>query len=178
MKKIISVILCFCFVAALCGCNQTAEEETSLNSSDGFVSVSVVCEKTEVAAGEDVTVALNIKNAMFTACFDIFVYASEELDYVSAETELINNQLMLAANYMEGEVAYVAVRGIVATAFDIDDKNVCTIVYKVPENAKTGDTFEIKVECPVYQLAVDSSGNDVYDVNETVVTNSLTLTVV
>ena len=70
-----------------------------------------------------------------------------------------------------------AIRGIVAETYDLPDNDVCTIKYKVSEDAVPGDVINVILQVPAYQLGLDESGNDVYSVNEDVVLNNITFTV-
>lgn len=164
MKKIfclaIALLMIFSFVSCTGGGEEVSSDDTE--ASDVPV-VSLVCEKTKVTPGEEVTVKVHISNAPLTACFDIFTYADAVLECEAVETP--DSDVILAANKeeMNGEV-YAVVRGMVASTYDILDDDVCEIIYKVRDDASSGTKINLTLQVPVYQLGLDETGNDVYSV--------------
>ena len=182
MKKIVSflliALLLFSFVA--CASNGSDENTTTAAAEENsdMPIVSLRSDKTEVSAGDIISVYVHIKNAKHTACFDIFLYADEKLDYEIAASQIANTELILAANYLDGEdEGYVAIRGIVATAFDLLDNDIYRIDYKVSDKVQSGDKLNFNLQVPSFELALDASGNDIFAVNEYLQTNNLTVSV-
>lgn len=179
MKKIIALFLCvlFCFSAMSCS-GGTEETTASENNQVNTVvpRIKLVLDSAAVVAGETVDIAVNISEAPLTACFDVFVYAPQQLTYESSDS--LHSELIIASNIVESDNGkYVAVRGMVATTCDLSDDSVCVIQYKVSEDVKSGDELVLTVQVPLYQIGTDENGNDVYSVSESVVTEDLTLIV-
>ncbi len=179
MKKITALILSvlFCFAVASCS---GGEEQTTVSDDAGANTVApkvkLVLDSAAVIAGETVDVAVNISEAPLTACFDIYVFAPEQLIYESSNS--LHSELIIASNVVEREEKEcVAVRGMVATTCDLLDDNICVIQYKVPEDAKSGDEIVFAVQVPLFQIGTDANGSDVYSVSSDVVTENLTLIV-
>lgn len=179
MKKILCVILSLVFVFSFVACTDGNNEDanTSETSSDSGVPViSLVNEKTAVEPGEEVQIELHVKNAPLTACFDIYIYADEMLEYITSET--VSSELILASNQEEADgIKRVVVRGMVAATYDILDDNICTVTYKVSEKAPSGTKLNLTVQSPMYQVGLDESGNDVYSVSDKIEFNGLVLEV-
>ncbi len=177
MKRIVALILSALLVLCFTSC-QTEEktEETTVDESTVVPVVSLVCDNTTVKAGETVELRVNVRNSLFTACFDIYVIADELLVYESNRTSA--GSMMMAANFEEKDgISRVAIRGIVAETYDLPDNDICTVTYKVSEEAVTGDVINVILQVPSYQLGLDESGNDVYSVNDEIILNNITLTV-
>lgn len=178
MKKILSIILSLLFVLSLAGCAiGTAGDTTEGDESEktDVPVVSVICDKTTVTAGEEIEVRVHIDNAPRTACFDVYVVADETMSYVSSES--FSAELILASNVVEDDPQTVIVRGMVAATADIYDKEVCTIKYKVSEDAKAGTKVSFSLLCPLYQIGFDESGNDVYSLGDNINLKGLVLEV-
>ena len=84
---------------------------------------------------------------------------------------------IMAINRIYKAMPTVAIRGIVAETYDLPENDICTITYKVSEDAVSGDVINLVLQVPTYQLGVDKSGNEVYDVEKQVETKNLVLTV-
>lgn len=177
MKKIFFAVIAVLLVISFAACsdkepvNETTTEETS-----SVPVVSLKTDNTAVKAGESVEIVVNISQSPLTACFDIYVVSDSLLIYEKNSASA--GEMMMAANFKEEDgVERVAIRGISAQTFDLPDNDVCTITYKVSEEAVTGDVINIVLQVPSYQLGLDESGNDVYSVNEELTLNNITLTV-
>ncbi|MBR3768033.1 MAG: hypothetical protein IKL10_07335 [Clostridia bacterium] len=182
MKKILSIALVLIIVLSLTACSGSNSDETTSDEFGGNENsapvVSLICDNTEVSAGDTVSVYIHIKDALYTACFDIYVYADEKLVFESEEAEVLNANLIMAANIMDEDTDdYVAVRGIVSTTYDLPDNNIYRLDYKVSGDATSGDKLSVMAQVPTYQVGFDKSGNDVYSVEEEIQINNLVLTV-
>lgn len=166
MKKIFCITLALVIIFSLASCSSGGEATTSDTESVAEVApvVSLVSEKTTVSPGEEITLLLNIKDAPLTACFDVYVYADDYLEYVTSET--VSSELILAENSEEknGE-EYFVVRGMVASTYDVFDEDICTVTYKVSEAAAAGTKINLTLQAPIYRIGFDESGNDVYNVD-------------
>ncbi len=165
MKKILSIIIALLTVISLVSCSSGGEETTTAAEDDSVVPViSLVSQKTAVKPGEEIKITLHISDAPFTACFDVYVYAENMLEYVEVKT--LPSQLILAANKeAKGGEEYVIVRGIVAATYDVLDDDICEITYKISEDAPQGTKINLTTRAPLYQVGMDESGNDVLSVN-------------
>lgn len=183
MKKIISLLLIMSVLVSFAACKNgnnggNNSEETTVNTEVVTPVVTLNCDKTEVAPGEEISVVVHVANAPKTACFDIYLYADEILEYKSASSKSIE-KFQLEANGMtdaDGK-PYVAIRGIVATCVDILDNDIYTIKYIVSDNAVSGDEIEIKIKCPMFQVAFDENGNDVSNCAQNMEFSALSFTV-
>lgn len=179
MKKILSVILALMLAASLAGCsagNQNGTDDETTAAVDAPV-ISVVCDKATVTAGEEIEVKVHIGNAPLTACFDIYVMADDAVSYISSKNP--SSELILASNLEEeGGTSQVVIRGMVASTYDVLDENVCIIKYKVSDAAAAGTKISFSLKCPLYQVGLDESGNDVYSVEGNVSLNGLVLEVI
>ncbi len=166
MKKIFCIALALVMIFSLVSCTSGGEETTADTESGAKAApvVSLVSEKTTVSPGEEITVSINIKDAPLTACFDVYVYADDYLEYVTSET--VSSELILAANSEEknGE-EYFVVRGMVASTYDVIDEEICTVTYKLKEDAVAGTKINLTLQVPIYRIGLDESGNDIYSVN-------------
>lgn len=171
MKKIICLFLVGVMIFALASCgNESKEttiasdsaENTTLDVNSVTPEVTFTCEKNEVAPGEEISAFIYVKNAPQTACFDMYVYADNRLECDKIKCGYVEN-FQLEANRLSDADGnkYVAVRGMVATCRDILDDDICTLTYKIPADAASGDKYEITMKCPVYQIAFDENGNEI-----------------
>ncbi len=167
MKKILSITIALLMVLFLVSCSSGGEETTvdATADADGAAPVvSLVTEKTAVKPGEEIRIMLHVSNAPLTACFDVCVYADNQLDFVDVET--MASKLILAANQeKKGAEEYVIVRGIVASTYDVLDDDICEITYIVSQDAPAGTKINLTASVPVYQIGADKSGNDVLSVS-------------
>ncbi len=166
MKKIFCIVIALLTVLSFASCSGGGETATSENAGETATApvVSLVSEKTTVAPGEEIKVALHVANAPLTACFDILVFADDTLEF--AEVKTCPSELILAANSEEksGE-EYVILRGMVAATYDVADDDMCNITYKVKDDVPAGTKISLTLQVPTYQLGVDESGNDIYNVD-------------
>ena len=180
MKKILSLSIVFVLIFSLSACKGNGDEQTT-SATDALGNspiVSVLCESTEVSAGDTVEIFVHIAQSKYTACFDIYLYADEQLEYQSAIAKGSDQSLILAANLMDDETGeYVAVRGIVASTTDIMDDDIYSIEYKVADDVESGAKLCVNIQVPAYQLGIDERGDEVYSVTEDVQINNLVLTV-
>ncbi len=163
MKKIFSFTIALLMVLSLAACSGGNEATDETTEKTAAPVVSLVAERTEVLPGEEITVTVNVSEALLTACFDIFVFADDGLEVASVET--CPSELILAANSKEedGE-EYVIVRGMSASTYDVADEDMCVITYKVKDDVAAGTKISLTLQVPTYQLGVDESGNDIYNV--------------
>lgn len=163
MKKIFSFTIALLMVLSLAACSGGNEATDETTEKTAAPVVSLVAERTEVLPGEEIAVTVNVSEALLTACFDIFVYADDGLEVASVET--CPSELILAANNKEeyGE-EYVIVRGMSASTYDVADEDMCVITYKVKDDVAAGTNISLTLQVPTYQLGVDESGNDIYNV--------------
>ena len=175
MKKIFGIVLSLMLVFSLVSCSSGSQGDAteSTTEENGYV-ISLHSDNTAVNAGEEVTVKVHIKDIPFTACFDIYVFADEQLEYVTSETAELD--LYLASNIDEN-AGGVVVRGMVASTESIADEDICTITYKVSEDAASGSKINLNLQIPLYQVGFDKSGDDVYEISESIVLENLILEV-
>ena len=77
MKKLISSVLVLLLIFAFTACNsEPAGEESTTEEAPAVPVVSLIADDTSVKAGDTVELKVNIKYSPFTACFDIYVFAS------------------------------------------------------------------------------------------------------
>lgn len=177
MKKLISSVLVLMLIFAFAACNsETAGEESTTEEASAVPVVSLLCDDTSVKAGDTVELKVNIKYSPFTACFDIYVFADEGFVY-EKNTVTPCEMILVANNDNKDGNEKVAIRGVVAETYDLPDNDICTITYKVSEDAASGDVINVILQVPSYQLGLDESGNDVYSVNEDIILNNITFTV-
>lgn len=181
MKKLISILVVLSLLFSFAACSSGNTEENTSSSADVDNDIPVISlhsDKSEVSAGDIISIYVHIKNAIHTACFDVYVYADEKLEYELATAQALSPEFILAANYLEDENnGYVAIRGIIATAYDIPDNDIYKIDYKVSDEVKSGDKLTFTVDSPSFELALDASGNDIYSVSEYLQVNNLTVNV-
>ncbi len=178
MKKIFSVIFSLILVLSLAACGTDGGNDSTsddLSTGKGTPVVSLLCDKTAVSAGEEIEVRVHVDNAPRTACFDIYVQADEAAFYISSESFV--PEMIIASNVEESDPQSVIIRGMVAATFDVYDRDVCTISYKISEDVEAGSKISLSLRCPLYQLGLDASGNEVYSVGENIVLNGLVLEV-
>lgn len=164
MKKIICVAIALLMLFSFVSCSGGSETTTEGNTDDAVSPViSLVSDKTTVAPGEEIKVTLHVAEAPLTACFDILIFADETLEFSDVAT--CPSELILAANREEkaGE-EYVIVRGMVAATYDVTDDDMCTVTYKVKDDVPSGSKISLTLQVPTYQLGLDESGNDIYNV--------------
>ena len=166
MKKIFCILIALMMLFSFAACSDSNEEVTSEEATEAVTVpvISLVSEKTAVAPGEEIKVSLHIEDAPLTACFDILVFADAALSV--AEVKTCPSEVILAANNESkaGE-EYVIVRGMVAATYDVTDDDICNITYKVSDDVPTGTKINLTLQAPTYQLGLDESGNDVYNVD-------------
>lgn len=166
MKKIFCVLIALLMILSFAACSGGGEEATSEDLSEAVTvpTVSLVSEKTAVTPGEELKVTLHVADAPLTACFDILVFADDSLEF--SEVKTCPSELILAANCEEkaGE-EYVILRGMVAATYDVTDDDMCVITYKVKEDVPAGTKISLTLQVPTYQLGLDESGNDIYNVD-------------
>ncbi len=177
MKKILSLLTAALFAFCLVSCSSEKGEETTENFSENEIApvISLKTEKLSVKAGETVDVVVNVKNAPFTACFDIFVVDDELFAY--NDNDISSNGMIIAANYEESSEGKLAIQGYVAETVNLEDADICTVTYTVSEQAEAGDIINVMLQVPSYQLGIDESGNDVIDVEAILTLNNLVLAV-
>ncbi len=178
MKKVLSIFLVIFMIFCACSCTAGNNEETTENSSENeaYPVVTLKTETSTVKAGDNVQIVVNICNAKYTACFDIYVLADEPLVY--KENEISAHGMIMAANYQDDDAeGRLAIRGIAAETVKLEDADICTVTYTVSEDAVSGDVINLMLQVPSYQIGLDESGNDVLDVEASVVLNNLVLRV-
>ena len=158
-----------------CTAEPSAEESTT-EEAPAVPVVSLLCDDTSVKAGDTVELKVNVSHSPFTACFDIYVFADKGFIY-EKNTVTPCEMILVANNDAKDGVEKVAIRGVVAETYDLPDNDICTITYKVSEDAASGDVINVILQVPSYQLGLDESGNDVYSVNEDIILNNITFTV-
>ena len=166
MKKIFCILIALMMLFSFAACTDSNEEVTSEEATEAATVpvISLVSEKTAVVPGEEITVTLHIADAPLTACFDIFVFADDALEISDVKTCL--SELILAANNeTKADEEYVVVRGMVAATYDVTDDDICNITYKVGDDVPSGTKINLTLQVPTYQLGLDESGNDIYDVD-------------
>ena len=177
MKKILSIAFGLLLVLSLASCSSGNNEHTEDEAEKEAPVISLLCDNTLVSAGDEIEIKVNISQAPLTACFDVYVLSEAALTYVSSETQA--SGLILAANIDETaeDGGRVVVRGMVASTYDVLDEDVCIVTYKVADEAESGSKINLTLQVPIYQVGFDKSGNDVYDVNSSVILNGIVLEV-
>ena len=178
MKKILIIALSLIMVLAFASCTPSSGDTTSgdnSNEADNYV-ISLMSDKAVVSAGDEVEIKVHINDIPLTACFDMYVYADDALEYVSSEASY--EGLILASNIVENiDADSVIVRGMVADTCDVLDADVCTIKYKVSEDASSVSKISVTLQVPLYQVCLDKSGNDAYEIGESIELENLILEV-
>ena len=177
MKKILSLLSAALFIFCMTSCSSSDGEETTDNQALNETApvVSLLAEKQSVKAGDTVEVTINIKNSPYTACFDIFV-VSDEL-FVYENSDVYSNGMVLETNYDDTPGGSFVINGFVVETVNLEDADICTVTYTVSEQAKAGDIINVMLSVPSFQVGIDESGNDVLDVEASLILNNLVFTV-
>ena len=173
MKKVFGIVLSLILVLSLMSCSTGSHEEATESTTPAIsYFISAVCDNTVVSAGDEIEVKIHIEDIPFTACFDIYVAADEQLEYKSSKVAA--SDAILASN-MDTDSGNVIIRGMVASTVDIFDENICTVKYKVSEDAVSGSKLNVNLQVPLYLVGVDESGDDVYEIRDNIVLENLVL---
>lgn len=164
MKKVLSIILTLSLILCFAACGNSG----GLNNKKGDgVAVSLSADKTAVAPGDELVVTVNVKDAEYAACFDLYVVAESDVQFIGTERGEDIGDFFVEGNLQQkdGKDA-VYVSGMVATTFDLDDKDIIHITYTVPEDAKIGKSLVFNMECGSFDVGKDESGAEIYSVME------------
>lgn len=130
--------------------------------------------KTKYAPGEDVTVTISVANAPMTADFDLYLTWDEgALTYKSASNATFDDMQMIFAN---NDTTF-RLMGVVTTCTDLDNNELCDVVFTIPEDAKSGSVIEITPRVNEMEQALDSQGNEVKSIKKKVSASSLKINV-
>ena len=171
MKKIVSFILALTMIVCFASCNNNGP--TSSKDSDG-PAVTLFADKKAVAPGDEVVVFVNVDKAENAACFEVFVTADTELEYVDCQSIAGETGLIIECNKWNeaGEDGYrIAV--IHMQAYTLNNYDVAALTFKVPEDMKTGKTLKFDVAGLSFDVATDESGAEIYSVLDSVALNGL-----
>ncbi len=164
MKKVLSIILTLSLILCFAACGNSG----GLNNKKGDgVAVSLSADKTAVAPGDELVVTVNVKDAEYAACFDLYVVSESDVQFIGTERGEDIGDFFVEGNLQQkdGKDA-VYVSGMVATTFDLDDKDIIHITYTVPEDAKIGKSLVFNMECGSFDVGKDESGAEIYSVME------------
>ncbi len=130
--------------------------------------------KTKYAPGEDVTVTISVANAPMTADFDLYLTWDEgALTYKSSSNATLGDMQMISSN----DATTFRLMGIVSTCMDLDNNELCDVVFTIPEDAKSGSVIEITPRVNEMEKALDSNGNEVKSIKKKVSASSLKINV-
>lgn len=176
MKKVLSLLLVLAVVACFSACN-SGEGGLNNKSGDGPV-ISLYADKSAVAPGDELVISVNVADAENCACFDLFVTADSDVQYISTERGTDIGEFMIEGNLQTvDDKEGVVVGGIIMTAYTLDNDDILNIKYIVPESAKTGKTLTFNIECISFDLSKDETGAEIYSVLEDVALNGVTVKV-
>ena len=162
MKKIVSFILVLIIIVSFAACN--TDGSSSSKNGDG-PKVTLFADKEAVAPGDEVVVFVNVDKAENAACFEVFVTADSELEYVDCQGIVGETGLFIECNKQEenGQEGYL-IAVIHMQAYTLNNYDVAALTFKVPEDMKTGKSLKFGVSCLSFDLATDESGAEIYSV--------------
>ncbi len=171
MKKIVSFILVLTIIVCFAACGKNSG--SSSKNGDG-PSVTLFADKKAVAPGDEVVVFVNVDKAENVACFEVFVTADTELEYVDCQGIVGETGLFIECNKQEenGQEGYL-IAVIHMQAYTLNNYDVAALTFKVPEDMKTGKTLKFDVAGLSFDVATDESGAEIYSVLDSVALNGL-----
>lgn len=175
MKKIISFILVLSVVLCFAACNGSG----GLKNQEGDgVAITLFADKTSVAPGEELVIAVNVKDAQFAACFDLFVETDSDASFVKVRQGKNLGEFMVEGNQqvIDGKEG-VYIGGMISTALTLSDHDVANITYQIPENAKIGEKYNFNIRCDSFDVSYDESGNEIYSVMEDMALTGVTVVI-
>ncbi len=130
--------------------------------------------KTKYKPGENVTVTISVANAPMTADFDLYLtWEDGALTYKSASTATVGDMQMISSN----DNTTFRLMGIVSTCIDLNNNELCDVVFNIPEDAKSGSVIELTPRVNEMEQALDSNGNNVKSIKNKVSASSLKINV-
>ena len=171
MKKYICAVLAALLLVgsvSLSSCSkkpaQTEEttdaEQTQTDEVVGdTVLAELLCDTTEIAAGDlvDVTVRMNAREKV--ACFQFEVVSDKDL--VRVESEQLDVGGFIVMENPVGNTDTIA--GYVAAVEDVEERDFYLLTYMIPEEAESGDEFVISLNCSQYLIGLDEYGDETKD---------------
>lgn len=177
MKKILSIFLVFALFACFAACD-SGEDGVSVNKAGDGPVISLYADKKAVAPGDELIVTVNIADAENCASFDLFVKCDSDVEYISSAKGKNLGDFYIEGNesIADGKTG-VVIGGFVMTTYTLDNDDVLSITYKVPDSAKIGKTLKFNAECDSFDVSDDPSGDDSYSVMEKVALNGISVKV-
>lgn len=118
--------------------------------------VSLVCDKTEVSAGDSVTVTIHMNECDKVACFQYELTCDEKL--VSENSEQLDIGEFTVFENEEGNTLTIA--GMVATVYDVKGMDIYSITYKIPDDVSSGTKLKVQLAVTQYMTGLDDYGDE------------------
>lgn len=192
MKKLLLVMCCFaCITSLLCfsACEAQNEETTASavtdetapdnstqnadNTENAAVVISLSSEKTEVAPGEEFIVTCTVDNAqLFAACDLLLVFDEKQV-----KAEVVSQDVKDLYSFGEAQKSGYMYSAYVLYTLDMKDTAIFTIECVASESCSAGDEIEIILNCEDWLIGTDESGDELENITDSVITNSLSVKV-
>lgn len=154
----------------------TTAPDVSVAEGDYVFSLSA--DRTKVKAGDTVAVTLRLKNCRNVACFDLIVKAEGPVSVSKYKSNTFANakgdKFDIYSNSTPDGVLF---GGMITTACDFLDDDLCKITYQVEKTAKAGDRITVKAAASTFLVSSSSDGMDTKDYGGAIAEAVLTLTV-
>ncbi len=140
--------------------------------------VTLKADKTEVSAGDTLTVTYHLKNCRNVACASFVVEADQGVtvqNYKSKRYENENGDFFdLYSNSTDEGVLF---GGMITTTCDFEDADLFTVTYQVDASAKKGTKLVFRVDPTTFLVGTDDSGKTTNDICAALEKASVTVTV-
>lgn len=174
MKKILSFLIAVAMLFCLAACN--SDGSVAANGSNDGPCVSVFADKKAVAPGDELVLYVNVAGAENLACFDIFITTESEIEFVEGNNLMGPEGFIIECNEQKvNGVDGILVAGMHMYAYTVENNDIASVTFKVPEDMGTGKSVKFKVECHSFDVSDDESGNDIYSVADTVAVKGLSV---
>ena len=145
---------------------------------EGDYVLTLKADKTEVKAGDKLTVTLHLKNCSNVACFGFTVCAGDKVSVTKYRSNSFKNEngenFDIYSNDTEKGVLF---GGMITTTCDFPDDDLFTVTYQVASNAKKGDRLTFTATPTTFLVSPDDSGAETQDFRGVLGEVSVTVTV-
>ena len=152
--------------------------EPELTVPAGKYLLSLTADKTEVKAGDALTLTLHLKNCPYVACFGFTVEYGGKVSVTKYKSNKFVNEdgerFDIFSNDTDEGVLF---SGLITNTYDFLDDDLFTVTYTVASNVKAGDKLTFRAVPTSFLIATDASGAVTEDYSGVLKEATLTVTV-
>ena len=145
----------------------TAEVSSAADvvSGKGDYVLTLIPDKTEVKAGDELTVTYHMKNCKNVGCASFTVEAGKNVSVVDYESnDFVNYDKKIFEIYSNSTDEGVLFSGMSMTTCDFLDSDLFTVTYLIGDNVKKGDKLVFRVVPTTFLVGADRSGDQTKDI--------------